>query len=125
MDNDVGSRIIELRRILGLSQKAFGEKIHISKGYITSLERSIRPLNDRLVSLISDSFGVNAEWLKSGSGSMFLDPKDSKEGEIMGLFNQLNPDFQKFIINQLKQLLEMNHHYYPQVKNQDPGKKGK
>jgi transcriptional regulator with XRE-family HTH domain len=123
MDNDIGCRIIELRRILGLTQKAFGEKIHISKGYITSLERALRPLNDRLVTLISDAFGVNAEWLKTGSGSMFLDPKDINEGEILSMFNQLNPDFQQFIINQLKQLLRMNHHYQPKTTGKIPPEK--
>jgi transcriptional regulator with XRE-family HTH domain len=113
MDNDVGGRIIELRHILGLTQKAFGERIHLSKGYITSLEKSRQPLNDRLVSLISDAFGVSTDWLKSGSGSMFLDPENTRSAEIITMFNQLNPDFQSFIVKQLKQLLEINNKHRP------------
>jgi transcriptional regulator with XRE-family HTH domain len=113
MSKDIGSRLIELRHTLGFTQKVFGERIHISKGYITSLEKSRQPLNARLVSLISDTFGVNAEWLKTGTGEMFLDPENAKTAEITGMYNQLNPDFQKYVINQLKQLLEMNHNYHP------------
>jgi transcriptional regulator with XRE-family HTH domain len=109
MDNDVGGRIVELRRVLGLTQKDFGEKIHLSKGYITSLEKSRQPLNDRIISLISDAFGVNAEWLTSGSGGIFQDPENARSAEIITMFNQLNPDFQSFIMKQLKQLLEIDH----------------
>jgi hypothetical protein len=45
---------------------------------------------------------------------MFLDLQNSQLMEIVNTFNQLNPDFQNFIINQLKQLLEMNHNYLPE-----------
>jgi len=31
--------------------------------------------------------------------------------EITRIFNQLNPDFQNFIVAQLKNLLKMNHNY--------------
>jgi transcriptional regulator with XRE-family HTH domain len=113
MNNDIGGRLIELRQVLGLTQKVFGEKIHLSKGYITSLEKSRQSLNDRLVSIICDTFGVNVEWLKTGSGGMFQDPEDAQSAEIIAMFNQLNPDFQKFIVKQLKQLLAINHNHHP------------
>jgi transcriptional regulator with XRE-family HTH domain len=113
MDNNVGGRIVELRHIFGLTQKAFGEKIHLSRGYITSLEKSRQPINNRLISLISDAFGVNPEWLTTGSGGMFQDPKNAQSAEIITLFNQLNPEFQSFIVKQLKQLLEINHNHRP------------
>jgi transcriptional regulator with XRE-family HTH domain len=113
MDEDVSRRLIELRQVLCLTQKDFGEKIHISKGYLTSLEKCRQPLNDRIIKLIADTYGVNAEWLKHGKGKMFIAPQNSQLAEIIAIFNQLNPDFQNFIINQLKHLLEMNHNYQP------------
>ncbi|MDR1576156.1 MAG: helix-turn-helix transcriptional regulator [Treponema sp.] len=111
MDTNAGRRLLELRRALGLTQQAFGAKIHISRGYVTSLEKNRQPLNGRIVKLIADTFGVNSEWLKTGSGEMFLDLKNIQLMETISIFNQLNPDFQNFIISQLKQLLEMNHNY--------------
>jgi transcriptional regulator with XRE-family HTH domain len=111
MYEDVSRRLLELRHALCLTQKDFGEKIHISRGYVTSLEKCRQPLNDRIVKLIADTYGVNAEWLKTGRGEMFLDPQNGRLLDVITIFNQLNPDFQNFIVNQLKSLLKMNNNY--------------
>jgi len=42
---------------------------------------------------------------------MFLEPRDNQIAEITRIFNQLNPDFQNYIITQMKNLLEMNQNY--------------
>jgi len=107
----ISRRLLELRHALSLTQKEFGERIHISKGYITSLEKSRQPLNDRIIKLLSDTYGVNPEWLKHGKGAMLLQPRDNQIAEITRIFNQLNPDFQNYIVGQMKNLLKMNHHY--------------
>jgi transcriptional regulator with XRE-family HTH domain len=111
MDREVSRRLLELRQALCLTQKEFGEKIHISKGYVTSLEKCRQGLNDRIVKLIADTYGVNPEWLKHGKGSMFIEPNNNQIAEITRIFNQLNPDFQNFIVAQLKNLLKMNQNY--------------
>jgi transcriptional regulator with XRE-family HTH domain len=111
MDQAVSRRLLELRHALCLTQKEFGEKIHISKGYVTSLEKSRQSLNDRIIKLLSDTYGVNPEWLKHGKGAMFLEGRDNQIDEIVRIYNQLNPDFQNFIVGQLKNLLKMNHNY--------------
>jgi transcriptional regulator with XRE-family HTH domain len=111
MDQAVSRRLLELRHALSLTQKEFGEKIHISKGYVTSLEKSRQSLNDRIIKLLSDTYGVNPEWLKHGKGAMFLETRNKQIDEIVRIFNQLNPDFQNFIFTQLKNLLKMNHNY--------------
>jgi len=111
MDQTVSSRLLELRHTLRMTQKEFGEKIHITKGYVTSLEKGRQPLNNRIIKLLSDTYGVNPEWLKHGKGSMFLETRNNQIDEIVRIFNQLNPDFQNFMIAQLKNLLKMNHNY--------------
>jgi transcriptional regulator with XRE-family HTH domain len=111
MDQAVSRRLLELRQALCLTQKEFGEKIHITKGYVTSLEKGRQSLNDRIIKLISDTYGVNPEWLKHGKGAMFLESHNNQIDEIVRIFNQLNPDFQKFMVTQLKNLLEINHNY--------------
>jgi transcriptional regulator with XRE-family HTH domain len=111
MDQAVSRRLLELRQTLSLTQKEFGEKIHISKGYVTSLEKCRQSLNDRIIKLLSDTYGVNPEWLKHGKGAMFLEMRNKQIDEIVRIFNQLNPDFQNFIVGQLKTLLKMNHNY--------------
>jgi hypothetical protein len=58
--------------------------------------------------LISDTFGVNEDWLLSGNGVMFTDPKDVELTELISLFNQLHSKLKKLVIKQLKVLLEIN-----------------
>jgi transcriptional regulator with XRE-family HTH domain len=120
MDQDVSRRLLELRHALCLTQKEFGEKIHISKGYVTSLEKCRQSLNDRIIKLLSDTYGVNPEWLKHGKGSMFLESHNDQSAEIMHIFNQLNPDFQNFVVAQMKSLLKMNHNYRDEAGDTPP-----
>ena len=42
---------------------------------------------------------------------MLLDSHNSQIAEIVHSFNQLNLDFQNFIVGQIKKLLEMKHNY--------------
>ena len=111
MGNEISRRLLELRHALCLTQKEFGEKIHISKGYVTSLEKCRQPLNDRIIKLLTDTYSVNPEWLRHGKGAMFLEKHNRQIDEIIHSFNQLNPDFQNFIIAQIKKLLELNKNY--------------
>jgi len=110
MNKELGERLIELRTALGLTQKEFAQKIRVSKGYIASLERSHRELNSRLIKLISDTFGVNEQWLQTGKGNMFFtaEPRNVSLDEVIALYKQLHPKLQKLVIEQLKVLLEMN-----------------
>jgi transcriptional regulator with XRE-family HTH domain len=108
MDRELGKRLIELRTKLELTQEDFAKKIRVSKGYITSLERSHRELNSRLLKLIADTFGANERWLQTGKGKMFTEPKDVSLEEVITLYNQLHPKLQKLVLEQLKVLLEMN-----------------
>jgi transcriptional regulator with XRE-family HTH domain len=108
MNKELGSRLIELRTTLGLTQEKFAEKIRVSKGYMSSLEQSHRELNTRLIKLISDTFGANEDWLLNGKGAMFTDPKDVELTEVISLFNQLHSKLKKLVIKQLKVLLEIN-----------------
>ena len=97
-----------MRFALSLTQEEFAKKIKVSKGYIPSLESSQRKLNPRLIKLISDTFGANENWLLTGKGKMFSEPKAISLDEVINLYQQLHPKLQKLVIEQLKVLLEIN-----------------
>lgn len=99
-------RIIELRRVLNLTQSVFAEKICISKGYIANIETGTKRVNDRIVRLIGTTFGVNERWLLSGEGPMFQSAENHKVSEIVRIFKELNPFFQDYFLNQLEQIYE-------------------
>lgn len=67
-------RLKELRKTLGLTLREFGEKIGLSLTGVAELEHGRSAMQERHIRLICAAFPrVNAEWLRSGDGNMFLD----------------------------------------------------
>ena len=72
--NIVHNRIRLLREDKGLSRVAFGKKIGVSGDVINNLERGRAKIKDHIVKLICSEYSVNEEWLRTGSGSMYIEP---------------------------------------------------
>ena len=101
----VNERIKRLRTALKMSQTEFARAIFISNGYIAELENANRKVNDRIIHLISLTFGVNEVWLKDGTGNMFFTTPSEKLQRLTSLFNKLPPRFQDYVMIQIEQLL--------------------
>ncbi|MDR2479993.1 MAG: helix-turn-helix domain-containing protein, partial [Treponema sp.] len=93
----VSERIKLVRKTLKLSQVEFARAIYISNGYIAELECEHRRVNDRIIHLISLTFGVNEKWLKTGEGEMFYKTPGEKLRRMVSLFNELPPKFQDYV----------------------------
>ena len=104
-----GKRIRLLRKTLEISQVEFAKAIKISNGYIAELECEHRRVNDRIAHLISLTFGVNENWLKTGEGEMFFKTPDEKLQRMMNLFKELPPEFQDYMIKQTEALLNVTN----------------
>ena len=68
--NEVGQRIHELRKTLGLSQNAFGARLGVSHAHISRIESGKENSSLTLQKLIVWEYGVNREWLLTGTGKM-------------------------------------------------------
>jgi transcriptional regulator with XRE-family HTH domain len=101
----INERIKHLRTTLQLSQAEFASAIFISNGYISELESNNRNVNDRIIHLISLTFGVSETWLKHGTGHMFFTTPAEKLQRLTSLFNDLPPRFQDYVMIQIEQLL--------------------
>jgi transcriptional regulator with XRE-family HTH domain len=101
----VNERIREVRKTLKMSQIEFARAIFISDGYIAELEGGHRKANDRILRLISLTFGANDAWLKHGEGEMFFKSPGEKTRRLVSLFNELPPRFQDYVMIQVEQLL--------------------
>jgi transcriptional regulator with XRE-family HTH domain len=101
----INERIKQVRKTLGLSQTEFAKAVFISNGYIAELESNNRNVNNRIVRLISLSFGISEAWLKTGEGRMFFKTPDEKLQRMISLFNELPPKFQDYAMVQIEQLL--------------------
>jgi transcriptional regulator with XRE-family HTH domain len=107
----VNKRIKEVRHALKMTQPQFAKAIYISQGYIAGLENENRAVNDRIIQLISMTFGVNETYLKTGEGDMFNKAPIDKKERILSLFDELNPQFQDYVLNVVSQLLKVQQEH--------------
>ena len=73
MNDEIGYRIVALIEALGMKKVRFAERINIDQSYVTQLTSGKRNPSDRTISDICREFNVREEWLRNGSGEMFLD----------------------------------------------------
>ena len=80
---NTNNRIKKIRKKLKLSQKEFANKLALSDyTRISDIEREkVKPSIDVLEKII-DSFEINANWLLSGHGDMFVTKQESKMYEL-------------------------------------------
>jgi hypothetical protein len=71
-----------------MSQTEFSKAIYISSGYTAEIENEHRAANDRIIHLISLTFGANEQWLKTGVGEMFQTSPLERKERIVTLFNE-------------------------------------
>jgi hypothetical protein len=81
--------------------------ISLSSGYLAGVEVEKRKVNARLIKLISSSFKVSSEWLKTGEGEMFCQNPDEEFTKLVSLYRELAPEFQEYILKQIALLLEI------------------
>jgi transcriptional regulator with XRE-family HTH domain len=103
----INQRTKEVRLALKLSKSDFAKSIFISRSYIGEIEMGRRAVNDRIVRLISLTFGISEKWLKTNEGGMFDSATEGKRELIEKLFDGLNPDLQDFVLAQINQLLKL------------------
>ena len=70
--NTFAERFLYLRKYLGLSQSEFAPKIHKTPGYISQVESGKINMSDGAILSVSNAYFVNPEWLKNGTGDIFL-----------------------------------------------------
>ena len=67
----IGERIKELRKVLGLTQTKFGDRIGLKQNSVALIETG-RPTSDQTIFAICREFRVSEEWLRTGAGEMFV-----------------------------------------------------
>ncbi|WP_457641860.1 helix-turn-helix domain-containing protein [Persephonella sp.] len=108
MEN-IGQRIKELRKMLGLSQREFAERIGKSLNAIQKWESGDRIPSEPALKLIAKEFGVSEEWLKTGEGEVFV--------KKLPEFAEGLDDFLKdFLTSYLELSEEEKQYYYHEIK---------
>lgn len=70
---ELKERLKQLRAALGLNQKDFSQKINVGYSTLAMFETGQRIPKEIHISQICKAFNVNEEWLRNGTGEMFLE----------------------------------------------------
>ncbi|MCL1999451.1 MAG: helix-turn-helix domain-containing protein [Turicibacter sp.] len=68
----MNERIKQIRKSRGLKQREFGNRIGITTGSISNIEKGKRSPSEQTIMAICKEYKVNINWLKTGVGDMFL-----------------------------------------------------
>lgn len=98
-------RLKRLRKLLGLNQEEFAEKIGIRQSSYSSIEKGRRSLADRYIKSICMAYDVNEQWLRTGEGPIFSNTQ--LRNELVDIFCTLSEPSQKYALRVLRELKEL------------------
>lgn len=75
----MNERLKEIRSSLGYSQEKFGKVLGVTNTAISGYESGRRNLTDQMIISICREFNVNEEWLRYGTGEMFIELPEEDE----------------------------------------------
>lgn len=97
-----GERVKMIRRSekINLTMDKFGERLGVTKQTISRIESGINNLTDQMAKAICREFGVNEEWLRDGTGEMFIDlpPEDEFVKAAAEIVKDGDPMIQEMVI---------------------------
>ena len=101
-------RIKKIRRELDLTQQEFADRIGIKRGGVANYEIGRNEPADSVISLICREFNVNEQWLRDGTGEMFIEQtRDEQIASFVGSIQASADDsFKKRFISMLSSLDE-------------------
>jgi transcriptional regulator with XRE-family HTH domain len=98
-------RIRLVRKTLNLKQIEFAGRIGLTQTSLSMIELDKSPLTEKNIKLICATFAVSEDWLRTGSGEMFVS-LSPYEKELLEVFGKLTPDTQEFILDMARNLLK-------------------
>ncbi len=104
---DIGTRIKEVRKSVGLTQQAFSDIINLKRQTIAAYEIGTVVPSDRTITDICREFNINEAWLRTGDGDMFV-PK-TRTDEIAAFVGDIlkgESDFRQKFISVLARMTE-------------------
>ena len=104
----LNERVKLLRKTLDLTMEKFGEKIGVKKSAISLIESGKNSLTEQMIKAICREFDVDEEWLRNGTGSMFIErTRDEEIAKFIGTIQSVEDDsFMKKFISMLAKLDE-------------------
>lgn len=100
----LGDRVKELRKALGLTQIEFGKRISASGATVSTTESGKTTPDNQTLSLICREFGVNLDYLLHGTGPRFA----PKEATALDRIDQLLGGGNEFVKSVFVELADLS-----------------
>lgn len=96
-------RLKKLRKSLDMTQQAFADKIGMKQNTIAQYEMGRTVPSDAIIFSICREFNVNEQWLRDGTGDMFVEiPRDEQISTFIGdLLKDEEDSFKRRLISGL------------------------
>lgn len=78
----MNERLKIIRLKLKLTQEDMGTKIGVTNATISRLEKGVNNFTERVITSICREFNVNEEWIRHGTGEMFIQNINNTQGGI-------------------------------------------
>lgn len=130
MKGKINERIKLIRKHLDISQEKFGEKLGIKKSAVSKLELGENSLSDAMAKSICREYNVNAYWLETGEGEMFIEPSTDnmdfteellkpENEEYLNFFKECMNEFTKEDWEDIKRLMGKVHKISKRLEDKD------
>lgn len=102
----MNNRLKDLRKSLNFTQQEFANSLGIKRNTIATYESGRNIPIDAVISLICTRFNVNEDWLRNGTGDMFVEltPDEEIEQFIGDVLNDEEDNFKRRFISSLAKL---------------------
>lgn len=99
-------RLKEIRNALKMKQGDFATEIKTTQGHVSDIENKRKGVSDRVVEIICLKFDVNEDWLRTGTGKMFIErTKDEQISEMISdILENDEETFKRRLISALAKL---------------------
>lgn len=101
-------RIRAVRKMLGLNQGEFAEKLGVSKSSAQKWDIGAAVPNAATLRLMADMFGVSEAWLKTGEGDMLRPMTEEEEltAFVADICREDAPEFRRRLVYVLSRLYD-------------------
>lgn len=105
--NDIAGRISELINEMDETKSKFAKKLNVSQPFVSQLCSGVSVPSDRTIADICRIYNVNEEWLRNGTGEMFV-PRSRNQVITDFLADLIKEDntFRKKLVETLAELDE-------------------
>lgn len=102
----LNNRFKKIREARSITQQQFADKLKLSRNFVAQIEMGTKKPSERTINDICREFDVNENWLRNGTGEMFI--KKSKDTQISDMLSDVlksdEKDFKRRLISALAKL---------------------